>query len=111
MKKLAFALLIAVLALPLSAATWKNIPLMDADCSGEQSKLDNPDAHTRGCARKCADSGYGAVIDKKFVPFDKKGSDLAKAAIEKSEKKNHLRATVEGELKDGVIQVSSLTMD
>lgn len=111
MKKIFLALLILALALPLSAQTWKNAPLMDADCSGETSKLENPDNHSRGCALKCADSGYGIVVDKNFVKFDAKGNELAKAALEKSDKKNHLRVTVDGELKDGTIAVTSLALD
>lgn len=111
MKKAALFVLIAALALPLAAETWKNAALMDADCSTEQSKLDNPDHHSRGCALKCADSGYGIVVDKKFIKFDAKGNDLAKAALEKSEKKDHLRVTVDGEMKGGVINVSSLKLE
>jgi hypothetical protein len=52
-----------------------------------------------------------SMVDGKFVKFDSKGSDLAKEALQKSDKKDHLRATVSGEMKDGVIQVSSLTLD
>ena len=111
MKKITLAILAFALALPLAATTWKSVPLMDADCAGEQSKLDNPDNHSRGCALKCSDSGYGIVVDKKFVKFDAKGNDLAKAALEKSEKKNHLRVTVDGEMKDGQINVSALTLE
>jgi hypothetical protein len=109
MKKIAILALITALALPLSAATWKSVSLMDADCAG--SKSDKADTHTRSCALKCADSGFGVVVDNKFVPLDAKGNELAKAALEKSDKKDHLRVTVEGELKDGVIQVSSLSLD
>lgn len=111
MKKAALLLLLTALALPLYAKTWKNAPLMDTDCAGEQSKLDNPDKHTRGCARKCAHSGFGLVLDGKFVKFDAKGNELAAAALEKTEKKDHLRVTVDGEMKDSVIAVSSLTLD
>ncbi len=111
MKKAALVVLIAALALPLSAETWKNVSLMDGGCAGKKEKLAKPDAHTRSCAVKCAESGYGAVVKGKFVKFDAKGSELAKEALAKSEKKDHLRATVTGELKDGVIQVTSLTLD
>ena len=111
MKKFGLAILVFALVLPLSAATWKSAPLMDADCSLEQANIDNPDAHTRGCALKCADAGYGIIVDKKFLKFDKKGNELAKAALDKSDKKNHLRATVDGEEKDGVISVTALTLD
>ena len=111
MKKTALAILVFALALPVYAETWKNAPLMDVDCSAEQSKLDNPDKHSRGCALKCADSGYGIIVDKKFVKFDAKGSELAKAALDKSDKKDHLRVTVDGDMKDGVINVSALSLD
>jgi hypothetical protein len=111
MKKLFTLALVLALALPLSAQTRKSAPLMDAECAGEQSRLDKPEGHSRGCALKCADSGFGVVVDGKFIKFDAKGNELAKAALEKSDKKNNLKVTVDGELKDGVIQVASLTLD
>jgi Flp pilus assembly protein CpaB len=111
MRKTALAILALALALPLSAATWKNVSLMDANCATKKAAMENPDNHTRSCSIQCAKAGYGAVVDGKFVKFDSKGSDLAKEALQKSEKKDHLRATVNGEMKDGVIHVSSLTMD
>ena len=111
MKKMSLVILMFALALPVSAETWKNAALLDVDCSDSAKKLEDPDKHTKGCALKCADSGFGIVVDKKFIKFDAKGSDLAKAAIEKSEKKDHLRATVEGDMKDGVINVSKLTLE
>jgi len=111
MKKTVLVMLVLALALPLSAAEWKNVSLMDASCAAKKERMADPDAHARSCALKCAKSGYGAVVDGKFVKFDAKGSDLAKEALEKSDKKDHLRATVNGEMKDGVIQVSSLTLD
>ncbi|HXH39356.1 MAG TPA: hypothetical protein VNN08_12070 [Thermoanaerobaculia bacterium] len=111
MKKAALVILALALALPLSAETWKNVSLMDSSCAAKKDAMTNPDAHTRSCALKCVKSGYGAVVDGKFIKFDEKGSDLAKAAMTKSEKKDHIRATVSGEMKDGVIHVSSLALD
>ena len=111
MKKAALVVLALTLALPLSAETWKNVSLMDAGCAGKKEAMANPDAHARACALKCAKAGYGAVVDGKFVKFDEKGSGLAKDALKKSDKKDHLRATVTGELKDGVIHVASLKLD
>jgi hypothetical protein len=111
MKKLALMILIAALALPLAAETWKGVSLMDANCAGKPDLMANPDKHSRSCALKCAKAGYGTILDGKYVKFDEKGSALAKEALSKSEKKDHLRATVTGEMKDGVIQVSALTLD
>jgi hypothetical protein len=111
MKKTALFVLITALALPLSAETWKNVSLMDAGCSAKKEKMANPDAHARACALQCAKTGYGAVVDGKFVKFDAKGNEIAKEALLKSDKKDHLRVTIKGELKDGVIQVSSLMLE
>lgn len=111
MKKTALVILVAALALPLSAETWKGVSLMDASCASKAEKMKDPDAHARSCALQCAKGGYGAVVNGKFVKFDAKGNDLAKEALQKSDKKDHLRATVNGEMKDGEIHVSSLKLD
>lgn len=111
MKKAALIILVAALALPLSAETWKGVSLMDGNCAAKPAKMADPDAHARSCALQCAKGGYGVVVGGKFVKFDAKGNDLAMEALKKSDKKDHLRATVNGEMKDGVIQVSSLTLD
>jgi hypothetical protein len=111
MKKLALGLLAITLALPLTAETWKNVSLMDANCAKKEKAMANPDAHSKSCAIKCAEAGYGAVVDGKFMKFDKKGDELALDAIKKSDKKDHFRATVDGSVKNGVIQVSSVKLD
>lgn len=110
MKKTALIVLVAALALPLSAETWKDVSLMDASCAAKAEKMKDPDEHSTSCAMKCAKSGYGAVVNGQFVKFDAKGNELTSKALEKTDKKDHLRATVQGEMKDGVIQVSSLTL-
>lgn len=111
MKRIALTIAALALALPLFATTWKDVSLMDASCAKKKDVISSPDKHTRSCALQCSKAGYGAVVDGKFVKFDDKGSELAKAALEKSDKKDHLRATVTGELKDGVITVTALTLD
>ena len=50
----------------------------------------------------------GAIIDGKFVKFDKKGDELAIEALKKSAKDDHLRADVTGEIKDGVLNVTAI---
>jgi len=45
------------------------------------------------------------------VKFDPKGSDLAAAAIKKTDKKDNLRVDVTGEMKGDMITVSSLTLE
>jgi hypothetical protein len=111
MRKASLVLLVLALALPLSAETWKNVSVMDAGCAKHAEKLATPDTHTKECALKCSKAGYGAVVDGKFVKFNEKGNEMAKAALMKSDKKDNLRADVTGEMKDGVIHVSSLKLE
>jgi hypothetical protein len=110
MKRALLATLVLMIALPLAAETWKNVSLMDGNCSTRKDKMDAPEKHTKHCAMQCAKSGFGAVVDAKFVKFDKHGSELAADAIAKSDKSENLRANVTGELKDGEIAVSALEM-
>jgi hypothetical protein len=109
MKKLVLGIMVLALALPLSAAVWKDVALMDTGCAAHKEKTDAPDEHTKACALRCgAKGGYGAIVDGKFVKFDKKGDDLTDAALKKTEKTDHLRADVTGEMKNGKLEVSAL---
>ncbi|HEX3582925.1 MAG TPA: hypothetical protein VH087_14250 [Thermoanaerobaculia bacterium] len=111
MKKSILAILVFLLALPLAAETWKNVSLMDGGCAGKKDVMASPEKHTKSCAMQCAKAGYGAVVDGKFVKFDKHGSDLASEAIKHSDKKDNLRADISGEMKNGEIVVSKFEMN
>lgn len=107
---LAAAAFAVVLSIPLYAAEWKNVALMDGHCI-EKAK-DAPDDHPRSCAIQCAKGGYGVITaDGKYLRFDEAGNAKALEALKKSDKKDHLRANVEGTLKDGVIQVTSFSLE
>lgn len=110
MKKTILGTLVLLMALPLAADTWKNVSLMDAACSTKKDDMDAPEKHTKHCAMMCSKSGYGAVVDGKFIKFDKHGDELASEAIKNTDKKDNLRADITGELKDGQIVVSKLEM-
>jgi hypothetical protein len=58
---------------------------------------------------ECVKGGYGIFADGKWYPFDAKGNTLAKALFEKSAKKDHIKATVEGMKHEGKILVEKLT--
>ena len=113
MRKASLVLLALVFALPLSlsAETWKGVSLMDGGCAKHAEKLATPDTHTKECALKCSKAGYGTVVDGKFIKFDAKGNEMVKDALMKSDKKDHLRANVTGEMKDGEIHVSALKLE
>ena len=68
--------------------------------------------HTRECAlmEECIKGGYGIYADGKWYPFDAKGNELAKAAFEKTGKKDQIKMTVEGMKHDGKILVEKITL-
>jgi hypothetical protein len=112
MKKLnVVMILVAALALPTlaRAESWEHVSLVDKGCSGKVAG--DPDKHTRECALKCAGSGFGVLkADGSFLPFDKVGTEKALAALKATKKSDHLRVNVTGEVKDGVLAVSSLAL-
>ena len=67
--------------------------------------------HTKECAlmEECVRSGYGIFADGRWFPFDAKGNELAKTLIEKTQKKDHIKVTVEGTKHEGKIFVQKLT--
>ncbi len=112
MNKLVLALL-SLTALPLIAATqtWTNVPIIDQKCSAK-FKSGTADTHTRSCALACESSGYGVLAaDGAFLKFDKAGSQKALDELKASTKKDHLRATVTGELEGNTIKVQTIKLD
>jgi hypothetical protein len=111
MGKLAHLLVLGMLALPAvsAAETYKDVPVVDVNCSKKAAA--DPDSHTRACALKCEASGFGIVTsDKQFLKFDAQGNKQIVAALKASDKKDHLRVDVSGDVKDGTLQVTSITL-
>ena len=98
-------------ALPAVAATetYTGVPVVDSNCS--KKVADNPDSHTRACALKCEASGYGIITsDKKFLKFDAEGNKEVVAALKASDKKDHLRADVTGDVEGDTLKVTSVKL-
>lgn len=110
MQKLALAALLCF-ATAAFGANWKNVVLVDKMCSSKVAS--NPDSHARDCAMQCSKSGYGIVTqDGKFLKFDKNGDEKALALLKSTDKKDHLRVSVDGnEKSDGTIDVKSVKLD
>lgn len=102
--------LLALLALPLFAAeTYKNVPVVDVNCSSKVTA--DPDSHTRACALKCAASGFGIVTqDKHFLKFDAEGNAKITEALKASDKKDHLRVDVSGDVQGDTLKVASIKL-
>jgi len=102
--------LLAVAAVVVQAEpqTYKDVALVDVNCSTKA--MANPDAHTRECALKCAGSGFGIVTGSKFVKFDAAGNKQVTEALKGSDKKDHLRVDVSGDLEGDTLKVSSVKL-
>lgn len=111
MKKIFLAsLLSCLLASTAFAETWKNVSVVDNNCA--QKVKGNPDAHTKDCALMCAKSGFGIVTsDGQFLKLDSAGNAQVVSALQKSDKKDHLRVTVTGEKQGDTIKTSSVQLD
>lgn len=111
MYRLAVLLLLAFGAIPSLAAaqSLKNVAVVDVNCHAKVAS--NPDAHPRDCALKCASSGYGIFTeDGKFLKLDAKGNKEVVQALKSSDKKDHLRVDVAGEVHGDTLKVTSLKL-
>lgn len=112
MKKIAsFLVLVGLCVVPALAAAeeYKDVPVVDVNCS--KKVAGDPDSHPRACALKCAASGFGIVTkDKQFVKFDAEGNKKVVEALKASEKKDHLRVDVSGELQGDTLKVTSIKL-
>lgn len=112
MRKLTLGFL-CLASLPLIAATqtWTDVSLVDQKCSSKFT-AQTADTHTRTCALSCESSGFGILTsDGKFLKFDKAGSQKALHELKASTKKDHLRATVTGELEGDAVKVHSIKLN
>lgn len=111
MRKLASFAALGLLAMPVFAAneTFTDVPVVDVNCSKKVAA--DPDSHTRACALKCRESGYGILTkDKQFLRLDTKGNAEVIAALKTSDKKDHLRANVTGDVEGDTLKVSSVKL-
>ena len=121
MKKPIFLTVIALLFVFSLAYANEKVKLtgyvVDVRCAAGHAKSNPEDAvkfaasHTKQCALEeaCVRSGYGIFADGQWFPFDAKGNELAKALIEKTQKNDHIKMTVEGIKHEGKILVQNLT--
>ena len=110
-KAVSFLVLLGLAAMPALAAveTYKDVPVVDVNCSTKVAA--DPDSHTRACALKCAASGFGIVTkDKQFLKFDAEGNAKIAEALKASDKKDHLRVDVSGDVQGDTLKVTSIKL-
>jgi hypothetical protein len=110
-KAVSFLVLLGLAAMPALAAveTYKDVSVVDVNCSTKVAA--DPDSHTRACALKCAASGFGIVTkDKQFLKFDAEGNAKIADALKASDKKDHLRVDVSGDVQGDTLKVTSIKL-
>jgi hypothetical protein len=101
----------ALCALPTLAATqtFKDVPVIDAKCATKVAA--NPDEHTRACAMQCSAAGFVIITpDKKTLKLDASGNATLLEELKVSQKKDHLRADVTGEVEGDMLKVQSIKL-
>jgi predicted outer membrane protein len=89
--------------------------IVDKNCAtSKDAKASDPQAaageEPKGCVlmESCVNSGLGVYADGKYVQFDKKGVDLAKAALQKSKKDKGAKFEVTGKVTGGTMAVDDI---
>jgi hypothetical protein len=111
MKMLASLLALGLMAAPALAATqsFNDVSVVDVACSKKVAAT--ADTHTKECALACKESGFGIVTaDKKFLKFDADGNAKILEQLKGSDKTDHLRVNVSGDVKGDTITVTSVKL-
>ena len=111
MKMFASLLALGLMAAPAFAATesFNDVSVVDVACSKKAAA--DADSHTRECALACQKSGFGIVTaDKKFLKFDEAGNAKVLAALKGTDKTDHLRVNVSGDVQGDTIKVASVKL-
>ena len=112
MKKIAsLCVLLGLCAMPALAAaeTYNNVPVVDVNCSKKAAA--DPDSHTRACALKCEASGFGILTkDNRFLKFAAQRNTSVVDQLKVSDKKDHLRADVSGDVEGDTLKVTSVKL-
>jgi Tfp pilus assembly ATPase PilU len=112
MKRLTSLLVLAGLcAVPAFAAaeSYENVAVVDVSCSRKAAA--DPDSHTRDCALACTKSGFGILTkDQRFLKFVAAGNAKIVEALKASDKKDHLRVNVDGDLQGDTLKVTSIKL-
>jgi hypothetical protein len=111
MKVLASVIALGLMAAPAFAApqNFNDVSVIDVACSKKAAA--DGDAHTKACALACEKSGFGIVTaDKKFLKFDADGNAKIMEQLKSTDKTDHLRVNVTGDVQGDTIKVESVKL-
>jgi hypothetical protein len=93
-----------------ASKTWTGY-LIDKMCAKRKAAdMQKLVSHTKTCMTEesCASSGYGVVVNSKFIPFDAKGNEIAANYLKTTAKENDFQVEVTGAMKKNKIAVKSI---
>jgi len=111
MRRFALLVCLAAFAIPAFAGseTFKDVAVVDSNCSMKVAA--DPDSHPRACALKCAESGFVVITkDQKILKLDKEGNQKVLAELKASDKKDHLRVDVTGDIQGETLKVKTIKL-
>jgi len=89
--------------------TFNNVSVVDVACS--KSAAADADSHTRACALKCKESGFAIVTaDNQVLKLDAEGNAKVLTQLKASDKADHLRVNVSGDVEGGTLKVTSIKL-
>jgi hypothetical protein len=110
-KILTSLLAIGLLASPALAETktFNNVSIVDVACSKKAAA--DADSHTRECALDCQKSGFAIVTaDNQILKLDAKGNAKVLEELKASDKADHLRVNVSGDVQGDTLKVTSVKL-
>jgi hypothetical protein len=110
-KILTSLLAFGLLATPALAETktFNNVSVVDVACS--KNVAADADSHTRECALKCKESGFAVVTaDNHVLKLDADGNAKVLEQLKASDKADHLRVNVSGDVEGNTLKVTSIKL-
>ncbi len=89
--------------------TFNDVAIVDVACSKKVAA--DADSHTRECALACVKSGFAIVAaDKQVLKLDASGNAKVAEALKASDKVDHLRVNVSGDVQGDTLKVTTVKL-
>ena len=89
--------------------TFNGVSIVDVACSKKAAA--DADSHTRECALQCKESGFAIVTaDNHVLKLDADGNAKVLKQLKASDKADHLRVNVSGDVEGDTLKVTSVKL-